>query len=69
MVEACFKSPSRVMNEMGDDSEQVYEEIARDQALQKTLGITPVYGIQRLTETEAVTPNVSKSKTLPTELL
>jgi lambda family phage portal protein len=67
-VEACFKSPSRVINEMGDDAELVYAEIARDQALQKALGINPVYGIQRITGTETVTENTS-TKALPVELL
>jgi lambda family phage portal protein len=68
-VEACFKSRSRVINEMGDDADQVDEEIARDHAREIRLGVHPVFGIQRLTETEAVTDNSPTSKPLPTELL
>jgi lambda family phage portal protein len=69
-VEACFKSRSRVINEMGDDADQVDEEIALDHAREKKLGINPVYGIQRITATETVPENTStSSNTLPTELL
>lgn len=50
MMEACIKSPQRVINEMGDDMEQVYGEIAAAKKLATSQGVNPVYGTVRITE-------------------
>jgi lambda family phage portal protein len=50
MVEACFKSPQRVINEMGDDLEQVYQEIGQAQVVAGKVGVEPIYGTVRITE-------------------
>lgn len=50
MMEACIKSPQRVINEMGDDLEQVYGEIAFAKKLAAEQGVNPVYGAVRITE-------------------
>jgi len=61
-VEACFKSRARVINEMGDDEEQVDAEIGRDHERERRLGINPVYGAVRITETIAEPPGAAPTE-------
>jgi lambda family phage portal protein len=55
-VEACFKSRAAVINEMGYDEEAVDEEIAADHEREQRLGINPIYGTVRISETIAEPP-------------